>query len=76
VDENKGPLGMIGRDVNRREPYQRICRNAHFMTIKVEVYIHEKSLYETGEDVNFFMGELPVWHGCQNKAQIKTRTVA
>ena len=53
VDKNKGPLGMIRRDVDRRKSHQRICRNAHFMTIKIEVDVHGGSLHERGRDVNF-----------------------
>ena len=52
VDENKCPLGVIGRDVNRRKPYQRICRNAHFMPVKIEIDVHEESLHEADRDVN------------------------
>ena len=33
VNENKCPLGMLGRDVNCRKPDQRSCRNAHVVTI-------------------------------------------
>jgi len=29
------------------------CRNAHFVTIKVEVYIHARSLQEVTDVVNF-----------------------
>jgi hypothetical protein len=32
---------------------QRICGNAHFMTIKVEVDVHGGSLHERSTDVNF-----------------------
>jgi hypothetical protein len=52
VDENERPLGMIGRNIDRRKPHQRMGRNAHFMTIKVEVNIHEGSLHEAGRAVN------------------------
>jgi len=47
------PLRVIGPDVNRGKPDKRICRNTHFMTIKVEIDIHEESLHETGSNVNF-----------------------
>jgi hypothetical protein len=53
MDKNKRPLGMIGRNIDRRKSHQRICRNANLMTIKVEVYIHVGSLHETGSHVNF-----------------------
>jgi hypothetical protein len=60
VDKNKRPLGMVRRDVDRREPNQRstpqsgsvdqqsspvdqrICGDAHFMTIKIEVDVVKK----------------------------------
>ena len=42
VDEDKRPLGMIRRDVDRRKPDQRICRHAHFMPIKIEVDVHSR----------------------------------
>ena len=60
VNENKSLLGVVGRDVNCRKPYQRsspvdqqICRNAHFMPIKIQVNIHARSLHETELNVNF-----------------------
>lgn len=53
MDKNKCPLGMIGRNVNRRKPHQRICRNANFMPIKIEVDVHEGSLQEETYVVNF-----------------------
>lgn len=31
---------------------QRICRNAHFVTVQVKVYVHGESLHEAGMDVN------------------------
>ena len=31
---------------------QRICRNAHFVTIKVKVDVHVRSLHEASMDVN------------------------
>ena len=52
VDENKCPLGMIGRNINRRKPHQRIRRNADFMTIEVEVNVHAGSLHDEAMDVN------------------------
>jgi hypothetical protein len=58
VDENKRPLGMIGRNINRRQPHkrsspvdQRIRRNARFVTIEAEVNVHAKSLHEAGMHV-------------------------
>jgi hypothetical protein len=53
MDEYQSPLGMIGRNVNRRKPHKRVCRNTHFMTIKVQIDVHEKSLHELELDVNF-----------------------
>jgi hypothetical protein len=44
---------MVRRDVDRREPHQRTCGNAHFVTIKIEVDVHERSLHERCMDVNF-----------------------
>src|SRR6266508_6436676 len=62
MDKNKRPLGMLGRNINRRKPHkrsgasgamdQRICRNAHFMPIQVEIDVHEESLHEAVRDVN------------------------
>ena len=52
VNKNKRPLGVIRRDVNRRKAYQRICRNADFVAIKIQVNVHEESLHEAGMDVN------------------------
>jgi len=49
---NKRPLGMIRRNIDRRKPNQRICRNTHFVTVKVKVYVHAGSLHEAGRDVN------------------------
>src|SRR5687767_5908648 len=61
VNKNKSPLGMIGRDVNCRKPHrrsspvdQRICRNAHFVAIQVEIDVHDEgSLHEAETNVNF-----------------------
>jgi len=52
VAKNKRPLGMVGRNVNRRWSHKRICRNAKLMPIQVEVYIHAGSLHEAKIDVN------------------------
>jgi hypothetical protein len=53
VDKNKRPLGMIRRNVDRRKPHQRICRNANLMPVQVKVYVHDVSVHEAGMDVNF-----------------------
>ena len=56
MHKNKRPLGVLGRDVDCRKPYQRICRNADFMTIEIEVNVHnegslQRSLKEDGRVV-------------------------
>jgi hypothetical protein len=53
MNKNNGPLGMIGRDIDRRKPHQRVGRNAHLMTIQVKVDVHAGSLHEARRDVNF-----------------------
>ena len=53
MDKNKRPLGMIRRNVDRRKPHQRICRNANLMPVQVKVYVHDVSVHEAGMDVNF-----------------------
>ncbi len=53
MNENKRPLGMVRRNINRRKPYQRICRNAHFVAVEVKVNVHAGSLHDVGSDVNF-----------------------
>ena len=52
MDEHKGPLGMLGRDVDRRKTNQP-CGLADFMTLQVEIDVHAKSLHETERVVNF-----------------------
>jgi hypothetical protein len=58
VDKNTYPLGMIGRDVYCLKPHkrsnpvdQRICGNADFITIKVDV--HEESLQDSCSMIPF-----------------------
>jgi hypothetical protein len=65
MNKNKRPLGLLGRNINRRKPHQRsspvdqrIGRNAHFMTIQVKVNIHAGSVHEAGRDVNLRIKEL------------------
>ncbi len=53
VNEDERPLGVIRRHINCRKPHQRIRRNAHFVTVEVEVNVHAGSLHEAGKDVNF-----------------------
>jgi hypothetical protein len=57
VQENKCPLGVIGRNIERRKSHLRICGNAKLMTVKVEVYVHAGSLHEAGMAVNFEKNE-------------------
>src|SRR5258706_8943860 len=52
MNKNKRPLGMIRRNINRRKPHQRICRNAHLVTIEVKVNVHAGSLHEAMGTVN------------------------
>ena len=53
VNENKSPLGMIRRNIDRRKPHQRICGNTYFMPVEVEVYVHVGSLQGYQKIVNF-----------------------
>jgi hypothetical protein len=40
MNKNKRPLRLIGRDVDRRQPYQRVGRDTDLLAIEVEVDIH------------------------------------
>lgn len=53
MDEHDRPLRMVGRDIDRRKPDQRIRGNTDFMTIQIEVDVHEESLHEACVNVNF-----------------------
>ena len=53
MDEHQRPLRTIGRDVDCRESYQRICGNTHFVPVKIQVNIHKRSLNELTLLVNF-----------------------
>ncbi len=52
VQENKRPPGLIGRNIDRRKPYQRIGRNTDLLAVEVEVYLHIGSLHEGRMAVN------------------------
>jgi hypothetical protein len=53
MQEDKGPLGPVWRDIYRREAHQRIRGNTHFMPVKIEVNIHVESVQELILNVNF-----------------------
>jgi len=52
MNKNKCPLVMVRRNVDRRKPHQRSCRNANLMAVQVKVYVHAGSLHEAGMSVN------------------------
>jgi hypothetical protein len=52
MNEDNGALGALGRDINCRKADEGIGGNANFVTIKVEVYVHLRSLHEAGANVN------------------------
>jgi len=54
VDKNKSPLGALRGNINDREAHQRVGRDSDFVTVKVEVYVHLRSLQELFQIVNFY----------------------